>query len=119
MKIVKERHAHLANVAAVGTFTCPRCKSELRAERSDFERERRPNAPPAKTKCPVAKCGYISTENEWTWGVDPDVEKRAREAFSRSQDHLHNLHTQTWEELPELTRAEWRARVASAPERAG
>lgn len=119
MKIVKERHAHLANVAAVGTFTCPRCKSELRAERSDFERERRPNAPPGKTKCPVAKCGYISTENEWTWGVDPDVEKRAREAYSRSQDHLHNLHTQAWETLPELTRAEWRARVASAPERAG
>ena len=111
MKIVAERAGHLAEAHEVGTLRCPRCQSDLRATRADFTREKRPGGKSIAT-CPVKLCGHVTSESDWIWGVDPEIEKRAKDAFDRSQAHLHNLQITAWHEASETTKAEWRARVA-------
>jgi hypothetical protein len=45
------------------------------------------------------------------WDQIRGVEAPAREAYSRSQDGVHNLYTRGWEELTDAERNDWIRKV--------
>lgn len=108
IEVTKRRENHI-RAPEVGTATCTTCGSDLRAERKDFFRSRHPGAV-GISNCPV--CDSTISESDFAWApFDEVLEERAREAFYRSQSHLHNCQTTFWDDATEETREDWRRRV--------